>query len=295
MNVSLCFAHAAYSPWKPSYGNGGVFINIQHSAKDGSAVVMSHEGFLYLWFHLCLSVFWFDMGGDTLEEGDITNFRVSQLESKCELCTLFAYCLMPSLCNSNLAGDWWKLNYFFNQSSKNIIFLYYFWHSDINPVGFIVTTLIPCFLCLMKNSPGLSRGSPSYSPAQDPPSSPWAPVKSHFSLASNKQLQVLILSHGVEATFHPSHLWFPKHFQKSPRQFSDLSQLLACPRARATLLCAPAASFAMVMGPHWRAPLSIHGVHCVRGQMRESPHRGLAGNECGVAVRVIVWGLSLNK
>lgn len=147
----------------------------------------------------------------------------------------------------------------------------------------------------MKNSLGLSRGSPSCGPAQDPPSSPWAPVKSHFSSASNKQLQVLILSHEVEATFHASHLWFPKHFQKSPQQFSDLSQLLACPRAGATLLCAPAASFAMVMGPHWRALLSIHGVHCVRGQMRESPRRSLAGNECGVAVRVIVWVLSLNK
>lgn len=59
----------------------------------------------------------------------------------------------------------------------------------------------------------------------DPPSSPWAPVKGRFLLASNKQLQLLILSHGVEATFHPSHLLFPEHFQKSPWQFSDLSQL----------------------------------------------------------------------
>lgn len=149
----------------------------------------------------------------------------------------------------------------------------------------------------MKNSLGLSRGSPSRGPAQHPPSSPWAPVKSHFSSTSNKQLRVLILLHGVEATFHPSHLWFPEHFQISPWRywFGDLSQLLACPRARAALLCAPAASFAMVMRPHWRALLSIHGVHCLRGQMSERLHRGLAGNEGGMAVRVTVCGLGLNK
>lgn len=174
-------------------------------------------------------------------------------------------------------------------------FSYYFWHPARNPVVFIVTALIPCFLCLMKNSRGALQSSSWCSLAPDPPSSPWAPVKGCFSLASNKQLQLLILLHGIDATFHPSHLWFPQHFQKSPWQFSDLSQLLACPRARAALLCAPAAGFAMVMGPHWRALLSIHGVHCVRGQMRESPHWGLAGNEGGVAVWAIVWGLSLNK
>lgn len=97
-----------------------------------------------------------------------------------------------------------------------IIFCYYFWHPSRNPVDLIVTVLIPCFLCLMKNSQGLSRGSSSCRPTPDPPSSPWAPVKGRFSSASNKQLQLLILSHGVEATFHPSHLWFPQNFQKIP-------------------------------------------------------------------------------
>ncbi len=125
-------------------------------------------------------------------------------------------------------------------------------------MGFVVTALIPCFLCLMKNSLGLSRGSSLCSLAPDPPSSPWAPVKGRFSSsASNKQLQLLILSHGVQATFHPSHLWFPEHFQKSPWQFSDLSQLLAYPRARAASLCAPAAGFCYGHG----APLKGTIVH----------------------------------
>lgn len=83
-------------------------------------------------------------------------------------------------------------------------------------MDFVATGLIPCFLCLMKNSLGLSRGSSLCSSAPDPPSSPWAPVKGRFCAASNKQLQLLILSHGVEATFHPSHLWFPRAFPKIP-------------------------------------------------------------------------------
>ena len=91
------------------------------------------------------------------------------------------------------------------------------------------TILIPCFLCLMKNSPGLSRGSSSCSAARHPPSSPWAPVKGCFSSSSNIQLRCLILSRGVEATFHPPHLWFPRTVSKNPLGSSVI--FLSCLRA----------------------------------------------------------------
>lgn len=172
---------------------------------------------------------------------------------------------------------------------EQILFL--FFHPNIITSGVFIVGLY-CnspepYPASFKTSLGLSRSSSSCSLAPDPPSRPWAPVKGLFSSASNKHLQLFILSYGFQDTFHHSHLWFPEHFQKSPWQFNDLSQLLACPQARVALLCAPAAGFAMVMGPHWRALLSIHGVHCVRGQTRESPRWGLAGNEGGVAVWAI--------
>lgn len=164
----------------------------------------------------------------------------------------------------------------------------------MKPMDFIVTALIPRFLYLMKNAPGLSKGFILMKFNSRSLPAPEHLLKANYFMASNKQLQLLSLSHSAKTTFHPSHLWFPRHSPKSPRQFSDLSQLLACPRTRLGSLCAPAASFAVIVGPNWRALLSIQGVHCVKGQMRESLCC-LAGNEGGVPIWVIVWGWSLNK
>lgn len=161
----------------------------------------------------------------------------------------------------------------------------YFSHY-VTPVNISTRALISYFLCYMDNTTVLSRGSSSPLTARPKavnchPSTPWTPVgeTSSFSMASEKQGQA---GGSWTCSLFGLHICDSPSLPKSPRQFRDLSQLLACPQAGAGLLCAPAAGFAMVLGPYWRALLSIHRVHCVRGQIRGSLSWGLAGNEGGV-------------
>lgn len=181
----------------------------------------------------------------------------------------------------------WKFNFSCCHPIHN---LELFLTSSKKPSGFYSNCPNPLLPLFDEKCPGAFKGfHPHEVQLQIPHPAPEHLLKANYFMASNKQLQLLILTHSEGATFHPSHLWFPEHYPKSPWQFSDLSQLLACPRTGIALLCAPAASFAVIVGPNWRALLSIQGVHCVKGQLRQSLCC-LAGNEGGVAIWVIVWG-----
>lgn len=163
-------------------------------------------------------------------------------------------------------------------------------------MDFVAAGLILCFLCLMKNTPEFSRGPSLHRSTPDPPTGPCAPVKGHFCAASNKQLQIPIIPVGTGSAFHPSHLWTPWVFPKNPRGSSVIS--LSCwrtlrPVEPVSVLQLQAS--AVAMGPRWRALLSIHGVHCVRGHLRENQHWDLTGNEGGVAVVAIVSDSSPSK
>lgn len=170
------------------------------------------------------------------------------------------------------------------------------WHPQSNPVAFVAAGLILCFLCLMKNTPELSQGPSLHRSAPDPPTGPRAPVKGHVCAASNKHLQIPIIPVGTGSTFYPSHLWAPWALPKIPHGSPMIS--LSCWRSLGPaepLSGLQLQASAVAMGPRWRALLSIHGVHCVRGRLRENQHWDLTGNEGGVAVVGIVSDSSPRK
>lgn len=73
-------------------------------------------------------------------------------------------------------------------------------------MAFVAAGLILCFLCLMKNTPELSRALSLHRSAPGPPTGPCAPVRGHICAASPKQFQIPIIPVGTGPTFRLTHL-----------------------------------------------------------------------------------------
>lgn len=156
--------------------------------------------------------------------------------------------------------------------------------------------LISCFLCLMRNSSG---PFPRLTFAHFSTGSSIQPLSTCCKAASPPHLinsrGLLILAHGAEATSSsltsvPSLEPLPPPPQKKiPLAVQWSLSAVRVPSGQgSTSYVLQLQAFAMVMGPQSRALLSIHGVHCVRGQTWESQRRVRSGNEGGLAV---FWAL----
>lgn len=163
-------------------------------------------------------------------------------------------------------------------------------------MDFIVTVLIPCFLCLMKNSPGLSRSSSSCSLAPDPPSSPWAPViKAASSLHLINSSNSWSSHMASRPLFIPTHLWFPEHFQKIPSAVQWSLSAVSVPSGQGSLAMCSSCRLCYGHG----APLKGTIVHswgslCERSDEGE-PALGPGRKWRWSGSLGDMWGLSLNK
>lgn len=108
--------------------------------------------------------------------------------------------------------------------------------SSKKPRGFYSNCPNPLLPLFDEKCPGAFKGfHPHEVQLQIPHPAPEHLLKANYFMASNKQLQLLILSHSVGATFHPSHLWFPEHYPKIPLAVQWSFSAVSVPSDRGSL------------------------------------------------------------